>query len=240
MTKLPSDRGDLEVALRDYYREVGELAIDRPMSRDVDLLEGAAARRPRFALLPFAAAMAACLVLCVALLPVAMARLAGNDDGANAAADVPSGWVVLAPAGEGFSVSMPGPAEKKTESIQTPVGLASESVWTSTDAAGVQFMVVRVGLPAGSVANVAPSRVLDESMAQMLALITDGRVASQSDITLSGHPGRVFVVASSTVTAGGEFFVVGDDIYGVGFGGDAGKVDAGRTQSLFDSFRITR
>jgi hypothetical protein len=108
MTKLPSDRGDLEVALRDYYREVGELSIDRPMRRDVELRESAAARRSRFGFLPLAAAMAACLVLCVALLPVVTAQLSGNDGGANGGA--PPGWVVLAPAGEGFSVSMPGQA----------------------------------------------------------------------------------------------------------------------------------
>ena len=124
--------------------------------------------------------------------------------------------------------------------MQTPAGPASESVWTSTDAAGVEFMVVRIGLPAGSVAGVAPKNVLDESVAQMLSLVPGGRVVSESDITLSGHPGRVFVVASSTVTAGGEFFVVGDDVYGIGFGGDNGKIDDAQTQSLFASFRITR
>jgi hypothetical protein len=101
-------------------------------------------------------------------------------------------------------------------------------------------MVIRVGLPAGSVAGVAPKSILDETVAQMLALIPGGRVVSQADVMQSGHAGRVFVVASSTVTASGEFFVVGDDIYGVGIGGEAGKVDTVRTQSLIDSFRITR
>ncbi len=41
-------------------------------------------------------------------------------------------------------------------------------------------------------------------------------------------------------TASGEFFVVGDDIYGVGFGGATDKIDAGLMQPFFASFQITR
>jgi hypothetical protein len=36
-----------------------------------------------------------------------------------------------------------------------------------------------------------------------------------------------------------EFFVAGDDVYGIGVGGDTGKADAARTQAFFASFRIT-
>jgi hypothetical protein len=185
-------------------------------------------------------AIAACLVLGVAMVPAVMTRLSGPDDGGNIGAAGPSGWVALAPAGEGFSVWMPGAAKLTTEWIQTPAGPAAESVWTYTDGSDVQSMVVRVRFPAGSLTGVAPEGILDQSVTEMMSLVPSGRVLSQSDVTVSGHHGRLFTVVSSTVTASCELFVVGDDVYGVGFGGDTAKVDVARLQPLFDSFRITR
>jgi hypothetical protein len=148
-------------------------------------------------------------------------------------------WATLAPDGEGFSVSMPGTAQKTTDSMQTPGGAGAASVWSYTDSNGISYVVVRVQLKAGSLAGASSKDVLDASVAQETAQIPKAKVVSQSDVTLSGHPGRRVTVANSTTTGTGEFFIAGDDIYFVGLAGDTAKVDAGMTEAFLASFKLT-
>jgi hypothetical protein len=150
-----------------------------------------------------------------------------------------TGWVTLNPDGEGFSVSMPGTAQKTTDSIQTPGGEGSESVWNCADSSGVGYMVVRVQLKPGSLTGAPVKDVLDASVTQEASLIPDAKIVSQLDVTLSGHPGRRVTVANSTTTGVGEMFIAGDDIYFVGVVGDRGIIDAGRTEAFFASFQLT-
>jgi hypothetical protein len=150
-----------------------------------------------------------------------------------------TGWVTLAPEGEGFSVSMPGTAQKSSDTIQTPGGEGSESTWNCADSSGMSYMVVRVQLKPGSLDGAPAKDVLDASVTQEAALIPDSKVQTQSDVTLDGHAGRRVTVANSTVTGIGEMFIAGDDIYFVGVGGETAKIDAGLTEAFFASFKLT-
>ena len=158
---------------------------------------------------------------------------------APSAADT-TGWVTLAPDGEGFSVLMPGAAQKTTDSIQTPGGEGSQSVWNYSDSSGMGYMVVRVQLKAGSLAGASVKATLDTSVTQVASQIANAQIVSEFDITLSGHPGRRVTVANSTTKWIGEAFIAGDDIYLVAVAADTAKVDAGMTEVFFASFQITR
>lgn len=150
-----------------------------------------------------------------------------------------SGWVTLAPQGEGFSVLMPGKATSSTLAAKTPNGDAPTTIWeysASTEA----FGVARAKFPAGAMSSGAPADVLGAIMTPIATNILPGAsITSQSDVTLDGHPGRSMAFADSKTTVQCEFFVVGDDVYAAFVAYPAGKMDAVVAQAFFASFQLT-
>lgn len=228
-------QGDLEGALRDYYREVGDLASDRPLPRDGEVFERAPASGPFFSIVQVAAVLAVCAALLGVFVWPRVVAPSGAMPGANSSAADTSTWTRLAPGGAGFSVLMPGTAPEQVGVGSSLVVNANQTEWAYTDGSSVTFKVLLLKFQAGALTGVS----LDTLMNGEIAAMPGATLTSQSDATLDGHSGRFFTAASSTGSFTAEFFVAGDDVYGIGVGGDTGKADAARTQAFFASFRIT-
>lgn len=170
--------------------------------------------------------------------PLANPPADGSPPASAPAVDT-SGWVTLAPAGEGFSVLMPGAAKTATATASTPAGNAPVTIWTHTDSSNAGFQAIHVKFKAGTFSKAPTKSVLDGAMNQEIATVPGAVLKSQSDMTLAGHPGRLIMFATSKTTWVAEFCVAGDDMYAFDVMTDAGKADAGRTQAFFATIQIT-
>jgi hypothetical protein len=171
--------------------------------------------------------------------PPADGSPADGSPTASAPAVDTSGWVTLAPAGEGFSVLMPGAAKTTTATASTPAGNAPVTIWTHTDSSNAGFQAIHVKFKAGTFSKAPIKSVLDAAMSQEIATVPGAVLKSQSDMTLAGHPGRLITFATSKTTWVAEFCIAGDDMYAFDVMTDAGKADAGRTQAFFATIQIT-
>ena len=156
----------------------------------------------------------------------------------EASADT-SGWVALAPDGEGFSVLMPGKATASTVSTKSPGGDVPTNSWSATGAVG-SFDVSHARFPKGSFSAGTPTAVLDAGMKAIAATALPGSTISNvADLTVGGHAGRTFTFSDSKTASVCEFFVVGDDIYTLFVGSEPGKMDATVMRAFFGSFQLT-
>jgi hypothetical protein len=149
-----------------------------------------------------------------------------------------STWVPFAPAGEGFSVWLPGTPLEATQSFKTATGDIPARLWMYTDSSGRQFAVIHLTFPAGSLAGTSPGGVYD-SVIGALATQLDATIQDESDVTIDGHAGRACTLGGPTTYFNGEFVLAGSDLYVVYFAGASLSDDGGRAQALFVSFHLT-
>jgi hypothetical protein len=150
-----------------------------------------------------------------------------------------SGWVALAPDGEGFSVLMPGKATASTISAKSPGGDVPTTTWSATSAVG-SFDVAHARFPKGSLSVGSPAAVLDAGMKAIAAnVLPRSTISNVADVTVGGHAGRTFTFSDSKTASVCEFFVVGDDIYTLFVGSEPGKMDAAVVRGFFASFQLT-
>lgn len=145
-----------------------------------------------------------------------------------------SSWVAVT--GDGFSIKMPGAATSATSTVKTPVGDATMTTWTYTDANKQGYYFERVASAPGSFAGAKQADILDQVATSIVGSIPGGQIISQSEATLNGHAGRTATFGSMATTLQCEFFVAGDAIY---VADTTGTADDPLVQAFFASLQLT-
>jgi len=156
-----------------------------------------------------------------------------------------SEWILVAPAGEGFSIRMPVKPEEQTDRVPMMGNTYQMRLYTGVDeASGLLYMVVMQEFP--SVAGVLePSKRLErfmtgfkEGLAKSMG--TAGvklELMPERDLDLKGHLGRQYTLSFAESRGLVRVFDAGPRMYVLlVMGGDERNSSVGR---FFDSFEIT-
>jgi hypothetical protein len=125
------------------------------------------------------------------------------------------GWIVFAPADQGFSAAYPGQPTLQTQTIQTTAGPVPTSVWYYEESEDLSYYVALAKYPEGSLSSGSLSDVYDTAVTDMSHISLGMTVGGQGDVTVNGHAGRTFTVANSAAMVKGELIAVGDNLYKV-------------------------
>lgn len=147
-----------------------------------------------------------------------------------------SGWITVAPEGQGFGVAMPGKATSSSMTI--PDVNAPTTIWTYTDALGRAFQVARSKFPKGALAGTSKT-VLDNYAKGLPSSVADSTLESQTDVTISGHAGRRYLLVSPKSNVEGVFVVAGDLVFTVYLTYEPGKADPGTLEAFLGSFTLS-
>lgn len=120
-----------------------------------------------------------------------------------------AGWSKFAPAGEGFSVLMPGVPVLKTSTSTD----ATTSLWSYQDGLDLGYFVAEAKYTKGSLSGQSAATVYSAALAAMAKSGTGMTISAQGDVTVSGHAGKSFTLTSTDATAKGYLFLVGDNMY---------------------------
>jgi hypothetical protein len=146
-----------------------------------------------------------------------------------------SGWVTFAPAGQGFSVALPGqPSEPQKVSVDTPGGKVETTTWSY---AGSDYAMA-VMVATGSFSGAAPDQILDTA-AQTVASQNGARIGNRSSVSVDGNPGLTFTLTGGEAFFDCEIVLVGDDLYAVYYAAPAAPADDGLARALFASLKLT-
>ena len=147
-----------------------------------------------------------------------------------------SGWIEIAPEGQGFGVAMPGKAT--TSSMTIAVVNAPTTIWTYIDESGRAFQVARSKFPKEALVGTSKA-VLDSIAKDLPSSVADSTVESQTDLTISGHAGRRYLLVSPKSNVEGIFVVAGDFVFTIYVTYEPGKADLGSLEAFLASFTLS-
>ena len=162
--------------------------------------------------------------------PTETAGASGFDD---------AGWFVLAPDGAGFSAKFPGMPKQTSQTYTTDVGNAPSSLWSWQQSSDLTYFVVTARYPKGSLSSVDPGLVYDEAIDGMTGGPAALAVANETDMTMNGHPGRVFSLAGTTANIEGQIVLAGDNLYVVYVLFSPTVTDFSGVDAFFADFTLT-
>ncbi len=154
-----------------------------------------------------------------------------------------SEWILVAPAGEGFSIRMPVKPEEQTDRVPLMGNTYQMRLYTGVDeTSGLMYMVAMQEFP--SVAGVLePSKRIERFMTgfkEGLAKSTAGvrlELIPERDLDLKGHLGRQYTLSLAESRGLVRAFDATTRMYVLlVMGGDERNASVGR---FFDSFEIT-
>ncbi len=117
---------------------------------------------------------------------------------AAAACSLPAKWEKLSEGG--FTVEMPGKAEKQTQTVPTAAGSVAINMFT-VEKGGEAFIVGYNDFPAAAAEAVNLDQMLNNARDGAIRNV-NGKLTSERAVTLNGAPGKEFVGEATTPQAG--------------------------------------
>jgi hypothetical protein len=152
-------------------------------------------------------------------------------------ASADSGWVVLAPAGDGFTCKFPGEPKLTKTTTTTKEGPTPTSVWEYLASTDLDYNVAMWQYAAGSTTGLAASAIYDSAISGMDST-NRLTLSTQSDNSLNGHAGRAFTLKGASYALQGELVLAGDNLYMV-YASYAPTVDLAGVTAFLADFQIT-
>lgn len=152
----------------------------------------------------------------------------------------PARWKEFAATEGGFSILLPGTPKKSVRSISSAVGLVDLNTWT-VDRGTVAYMVAYTDYPKNKIAGQSPATLLAQARDGAVSNVK-GTISDESDITLSGHPGKKFLVNFTAKGRKGvvhaRIYFVGNRLYQTIVVRVSGRGSAADAEKCLDSFKL--
>ncbi|HEX7590820.1 MAG TPA: hypothetical protein VF375_02625 [Candidatus Limnocylindrales bacterium] len=148
-----------------------------------------------------------------------------------------AGWVVVAPAGYGFTAKFPAAPKLTQTTTTTKSGAVPTFDWEYLANTNLDYNVALWRYPAGTLTGEGAAVAFDgaiNGMKSSNALTLD----SQSDTTLNGHPSRIFALSKDTYSMAGVVVLVGDNLY-MAFVTYGPTIDAAGVTAFVADFQMT-
>ncbi len=140
-----------------------------------------------------------------------------------------------------FSVMAPVALEEETQTYEIPEGKVVSHMFAG-DLGGIGYVVVYADNPEEAVRKMDPEKFLDRARDGAVNKV-NGKLVTETKITLEGNPGREFVVEASE--AGGEewtikvrLFLVKNRLYVIDAAFKKGKVELSEVDRFLQSFKL--
>jgi hypothetical protein len=170
------------------------------------------------------------------------ALAAAGQEAPAASGKFPAGWKEHVSKEGGFAVALPpGTLHSETQSVKVPgVGdLVIQIMGVERAGDKASFAVLYNDYPQ-AVMNGGPDAILNGAKTEMMALLPNAKVSSESKISLEGNTCREFTVAVPGRGDGhARIFLVKNRMYRLLIGGPK-PVDAKDVKAFFDSFRLLK
>ncbi len=153
-------------------------------------------------------------------------------------AGVDGDWVTLAPAAAGFTAKFPVMPTLTTQTATTAVGDARASLWTYEQGGNLAYYVQVTNYPTGSLASANPVTLYDAAIQSMTGGTSQLTLAGETDLTLGGHAGRLFLLTSALGSLKGGVWIAGDVMYMV-YVSFTSSVDPGLIDTFLSDFQLT-
>ena len=153
-------------------------------------------------------------------------------------AGVDGDWVTLAPAAAGFTAKFPVMPTLTTQTATTAVGDALASLWTYEQGGNLAYYVQVTNYPKGSLAAANASTMYDAAIQSMTGGTSQLTLAGETDLTLGGHAGRLFLLTSALGSLKGGVWIAGDVMYMV-YVSFTSSVDPGLIDTFLSDFQLT-
>jgi hypothetical protein len=148
----------------------------------------------------------------------------------------------------GFTVQMPGKAEKQSQSVETQVGPIAFNTF-SVEHSGEAFIVGYNDFPVAATANIDPEQLLNNAKTGAVQNV-GGKVTGEKSITMAGHPGKEFVgegVSPGSDSSGkkqeatftARIYWASPRLYQILYVHPKGSAASDTGQKFLDSFQLT-
>jgi len=138
----------------------------------------------------------------------------------------------------GFLVMLPRPPEMNKMTVPTKTGPVDAFSFLAKDENANEFMVTYSEYPGMNTGEARAERIFDGAR-DGLTLAQQGRLLSETRITLDGHPGRAIVVERPDGSVQKMVcYLVNQRFYQVAVETQRSKEDAQRIEGFFNSFRL--
>ncbi len=134
-----------------------------------------------------------------------------NEPGATAPAAPAAPAMNKLETTDGFNISMPGSPQVARNKVTIPAGDVLTAAWTVNEN-GILYSVSIADYPPTVVAKRSAETFLDEGRNGLVNQLK-GTLKEESDITLDGHPGKAFLVASEAGDVKARNYLVGARLY---------------------------
>lgn len=148
-------------------------------------------------------------------------------------------WQTIAPAGLGFSVSLPATADIKEEKVDLGGGRTATMRTLQVRASNATYDVTTADYPKGALKSVGEEQVLDNARDGAIANSL-GPLLSEAKIDVEGHPARELTVdMTMDHVSRTRIFTVEDRLYSIGAIVKTADVKAEHIERFFNSFKLS-
>jgi hypothetical protein len=126
--------------------------------------------------------------------------------------DVPVQWTTAGGDEAGFTVRMPGLVQVAHNTLPDPGGAITMAVWMVATPEGAMYTVTTTDYPETLAAGATAAAFLAEAREATMAQ-AGGAVADEMAVSLDGHPGVAYRVASGFGAAQARHYMVGRRLY---------------------------
>jgi len=143
-------------------------------------------------------------------------------------------WVQFSTDDHSCKVLLPVEPKKQTKTKDTESGAIVSNIWISKPDFGLYLLGI-TDYPI----DVDTQRELELDRDNFLKAV-NARLIDDSDITLSGHPGKEFTGASDTYTYKSRVYLVGRRVYQIVAAEPSAAIDSTRVKKFLESFELVK
>jgi serine/threonine protein kinase len=151
-------------------------------------------------------------------------------------------WETFSPAGQGFSVRLPGQPRTVTRKQQTKRGEVEQTEHTLS-ATPFHYSVTYADFPGKLIQKDEVDEALDMARDGAVKAVEGARLREYKRVELDGHPGRELVIeikdGEKSATIRGRFYLVKQRLYQVLVAGNTADMKRAEVAYYLDSFRLT-
>jgi hypothetical protein len=144
----------------------------------------------------------------------------------------------FAPKGGRFTVQMPGQPKEQTNKVNTAIGPIDVHLFVSAPDPNTAYIVGYSDYPEEMIKKSDSQKILDGARDGAVKNV-NGKLDSEKKITIDGHPGRDFSIATEHFEGRDRIYLVNNRLYQVMMVGSRDFVTSKDAEKFLDSFKLT-
>jgi hypothetical protein len=155
-------------------------------------------------------------------------------------AAIDADWILVEPAGKGFTSMWPGEPTLNTSTSSSAVGKVTTDIWTYEANKDLAYFVALAKYPKGAMTGSDLTKVYDGAIKGMVdSAGVKLELTSSGAITVNEHAGRGFTLTGDEYALQGALILVGDTLYMAYVAYSTTMTDMSEPEIFFNDFNLT-